>query len=616
MLFRRLFACSALRHAAAMERASQPRWKAYAARPVPGSLTASCARGRSSEADGLAVSPYKTSSFLVSFVAAASGLFVCAKSLTNARAEQEFPTPEESDLHLAGEEQELVNWSGTHSVKTARYYQPETLEQLKAIVEEAHVNGQKLRPVGSALSPNALAFSADGMVNIALMDSILSVDKEKRQVTVQAGARVSQVVDALRPHGLTLENYASIAEQQIGGFIQVGAHGTGATIPPVDEQVVALKMVTPGAGEVILAASDDDPMLFKLARTSLGLLGVVAEVTLQCVPAHSLVEKTFVASHADVASNHATWLLDNRHLRYMWIPYTDSVVVVMCNPASTENVEEAKKWTPKFSEAERLEAPRELLKSVEPYPLSPVEIDGLNFTSLRDALLAVDPLNPRWVRKVNVAEAEFWRRSEGLRIDSSDRVLGFDCGGQQWVSEVVFPVHDVPGTSGKEQDLEYVMSVLKLIEELNIAAPSPIEQRWTAPSSSPLSPACERPEVELAPLYSWVGIIMYLPDVTSASAAEAAAVEETRSRITSAFQLYKSACADSLWEPFRASEHWAKIELPEDADGVQKLQDRIARKYPVATFNAIRRQLFDPRGILANKLSEGVFDADMKKNVS
>lgn len=62
-----------------------------------------------------------------------------------------------------------------------------------------------------------------------------------------------QVVEALRPHGLTLQNFASIREQAIGGFIQVGAHGTGARIPPVDEQVVAMKLVTPALGTVKLS---------------------------------------------------------------------------------------------------------------------------------------------------------------------------------------------------------------------------------------------------------------------------------------------------------------------------------------------------------------------------
>ena len=45
---------------------------------------------------------------------------------------------------------------------------------------------------------------------------MLAVDAERQQVTVQAGARIKDVVEALRPHGLTLQNYASIAEQQVG----------------------------------------------------------------------------------------------------------------------------------------------------------------------------------------------------------------------------------------------------------------------------------------------------------------------------------------------------------------------------------------------------------------
>ena len=81
--------------------------------------------------------------------------------------------------------------------------------------------GEKLRCVGSALSPNGLAFNEEGMVSLALMDKILDIDTAKDRVTVQAGARVQEVVEALRPHGLTLQNYASIREQSIGGFTQV-----------------------------------------------------------------------------------------------------------------------------------------------------------------------------------------------------------------------------------------------------------------------------------------------------------------------------------------------------------------------------------------------------------
>jgi L-galactono-1,4-lactone dehydrogenase len=115
----------------------------------------------------------------------------------------------------------ITNWSGTHSVTTNRFYQVESTEQLEQLIAKAHEVGQKIRVVGSALSPNGLGLSKTGMVNLGLCDKVLAVDRERAQVTVQAGARVAQVVDALEPHGLTLQNYASIAEQQLGGFVQV-----------------------------------------------------------------------------------------------------------------------------------------------------------------------------------------------------------------------------------------------------------------------------------------------------------------------------------------------------------------------------------------------------------
>lgn len=59
--------------------------------------------------------------------------------------------------------------------------------------------------------------------------------------------------------------------------MQVGAHGTGASIPPVDETVVSLKMATPALGLVTLSQKDE-PELFSLAKVGLGALGVVTQV--------------------------------------------------------------------------------------------------------------------------------------------------------------------------------------------------------------------------------------------------------------------------------------------------------------------------------------------------
>eukprot|EP00238_Polyblepharides_amylifera_P002554 CAMPEP_0196572266 /NCGR_PEP_ID=MMETSP1081-20130531/2344_1 /TAXON_ID=36882 /ORGANISM="Pyramimonas amylifera, Strain CCMP720" /LENGTH=515 /DNA_ID=CAMNT_0041889525 /DNA_START=412 /DNA_END=1959 /DNA_ORIENTATION=+ len=493
--------------------------------------------------------------------------------------------------------EQIVNWSGTHTCHPKKYHQPESLEELERLLAEAHKTGQKLRPIGSALSPNGLGFSDEALVSLALMDQVLSVDKVKCQVTVQAGARVCQVTEALEQHGLVLQNFASIAEQQIGGFTQVGAHGTGARLPPVDQQVVAMKLVTPKQGTVELSL-EKEPELFQLAKVGLGSLGVVAEVTLQCVPAHQLVEVTKVVTRDYIASHYQDLIRDNRHCRFMWIPFTKDVVVVTCNLIPEGENAETLTCPPPLSEFDQLAPLRELLLEVGGAKFKSEETTDLNFAQLRDALLSMDPLNVNHIRRVNAAEAVFWRNHQGSRVDWSPRVLGFECGGEQWVSEVAFPAGSVHSPS--PASLSFMTSLLALIETENVPAPAPLEQRWSCGSDAPLSLASARGEAPVggaqAALHCWVGIIMYLPTSDSVQ----------RAKITQEFNQYKRMCSEQIWEKYDAFEHWAKIEMHEDKHSAQNLTERLALRFPLFLLNTAR-EYFDPKRVLSNKIIDSIF---------
>ena len=458
----------------------------------------------------------------------------------------------------------IENWSATKAVSVAKFVQPETLQELQRAVDWFHGNFRKLRPVGASLSPNGAAFSPEGMVSLTLMDKVLSVDKEKMRVTVQAGCTVRDLVEALRPHGMTLKNYASIREQQIGGFTQVGAHGTGATVPPIDETVVGMKLVTPGKGTLDLTI-EDTPGILKMARCGIGSLGVAAEVTLECVPAERLLEETFTATRAEIEKNHATWLKRFKHVRYMWIPHTDVVVVVGSNPIPAEAP--TPEPTTAFPEAKKVEPMARLLKRLNP----DVDVTGMGFGELRDELLKIDPLDLNHVKRVNAAEGEFWKRNAGTRCDWSDQILGFDCGGQQHVYEIAFRTGDSVETNDG-RDLAYMKDLLEMIEREGIPAPAPIEQRWSAGSSSPMSPVSNDGKDDAGPgLHSWIGIIMYLPT----------SVKETRDEITAAFKAYAKREEELLGEKYAIRTHWAKIESPgwyrgktlEGADGLLKYDE-------------------------------------------
>jgi len=442
---------------------------------------------------------------------ASSGAFlvgsaVAAISLLSDRTQKNRTLLEAAPLNQDECEDEttnIVNWSGTHAVNVLNknYYEPETTAELEQIVAKCHEDGQPLRPVGSALSPNAISFNAGGMVSLANLDRIIKIDKENMTVTVEAGARVSQVIDALREQDLTLPNLASIAEQQMGGFTQIGAHGTGAKISPVDDFVTSLKLVTPARGTVELTPEDGE--MFQLAKVGLGCLGVVSEVTMSCVPAHHLLEHTYVLTRSQAKKQINNLLKKHKHIRYMWIPYQDTVVVVTNDPEDENSamlVEGSNKS--KAGVVDSFKPLRDLLKELSKDSKEPMTDETLQekgFGELRDALLSFKPLSGDHVKRVNEVEAEFWKLSEGYQIRPSDELLQFDCGGQQWVFEVCFPTGTYQRNAG--HDMQFMEDLLKKIESDKIPAHAPIEQRWSANSNSLMSPA-HGPD---GGLHCWVG---------------------------------------------------------------------------------------------------------------
>ena len=193
--------------------------------------------------------------------------------------------------------------------------------------------------------------------------------------------------------------------------------------------------------------------------------------------------------------------------------------------------------------------------------------------------------------EVNRVEASYWRLAGGQRVDFSDRILGFDCGGEQHVMEVAFPVSKSPNNDNSlDSDMRYMLDLLQIIENDadGIAAPSPIEQRWTACSSAVMSPAYSSD----AQMFSWVGIIMYLPPTG----------DDAREAVNEVFAQYVCRCQAELWEKYDAKVHWGKIMLPVDDHKRGIMQRSLQRQYPLGEFNAWRGRV-DPKGILSNKFT-------------
>jgi FAD-linked oxidoreductase len=126
--------------------------------------------------------------------------------------------------------------------------------------------------------------------------------------------------------GLALPNLGDIDVQTVAGAVSTGTHGTGARLGCLATFVHSLTLVT-GSGEVVRCTADEHPEIFAAARVGVGALGVLTEITLNCVDAFTLRAEERPARVADVFAGLDEHVAGNDHFEMYWFPYTDRLQV-------------------------------------------------------------------------------------------------------------------------------------------------------------------------------------------------------------------------------------------------------------------------------------------------
>ncbi len=109
--------------------------------------------------------------------------------------------------------------------------QPETEEELVALVKWAHKNRIPLTPRGKASSGYGGALPVKGgvVVDFFRMNKIISIDKAAQTATMQAGIVWEKIDRALKKEGLTVNLYpSSYPGSTVGGWLAQGGTGIGS----------------------------------------------------------------------------------------------------------------------------------------------------------------------------------------------------------------------------------------------------------------------------------------------------------------------------------------------------------------------------------------------------
>jgi L-gulono-1,4-lactone dehydrogenase len=179
------------------------------------------------------------------------------------------------------------NWAGDQQCAPAAIETARTLEELQAAIVRARKAGRPVRAAGSGHSFTDIACTDGQLLRLERMNRVLEVDRESGLVKVEGGIALNRLSEELDGHGLALENMGDIDVQTLAGALSTGTHGTGARLGNLSAQVEAIELVL-ADGSVLECSRDSDPDTLRAARVGLGALGIIASVTLRCVPAFTL----------------------------------------------------------------------------------------------------------------------------------------------------------------------------------------------------------------------------------------------------------------------------------------------------------------------------------------
>jgi L-gulono-1,4-lactone dehydrogenase len=352
------------------------------------------------------------------------------------------------------------NWAGDQQCVPAAIERPGTVEELQQIVSAGAARGQKVRAAASGHSFTDTACTDGVMVKLERLNRVLEVDRDAGLAKVEGGVVIRDLSEQLYQQGLALENLGDIDVQTISGAISTATHGTGERFRNISSQVESVDLVT-ADGSVVECSRGSDPDLWRAARVGVGSLGVIANLTLRCVPAFTIRRHDHPLPLDETLARLDELAARNDHFEFYVFPHSD---VALCR------------------ESKRLDQPPEPRGRIQEYLLETVlenEVFRLLCNVGRLFPSRIPPIN----RMIPRLAGSSVKTDRSYRVFSTKRVVRF--------TEMEYAI---PREAGPEA----LRRVLDMIERRGFAVPFPIEFRVVASDDAYLSTAYGRDTVYVA----------------------------------------------------------------------------------------------------------------------
>lgn len=213
------------------------------------------------------------------------------------------------------------NWSGSQKA-SPKIIQPSSLDALQSAVRMY----PKIRTAGAGHSFSALAQTNDVLINLDHFRGIAEHDAALCQSTIYAGTRLYAAGEKLSAFNQALINQGDIDQQSLAGAVATGTHGTGAGLSCLSANVAGFELVT-ADGDAVWCDAEQNAELYQAGRISLGSLGIMTKIKMQCRPMYRLKEHIRLCSMDELTEHLDQWKLKHRHIEFWSFIHSPQVIL-------------------------------------------------------------------------------------------------------------------------------------------------------------------------------------------------------------------------------------------------------------------------------------------------
>ena len=231
-------------------------------------------------------------------------------------------------------EKVVYNWNRRIRSIPKQVFVPSTVEEVQEIVRKANIDHTEVRVIGTTHSLSDIIQTNGYLIRTDKFKKMEVVDANNYLVKIQTGVSIKEMDGFLQRHNMVLGTGTAFDYPTIGGVIAAGCHGTGKDYSIISDLVVAMTVVD-GLGEIRIFNSEAE---LKYARCTLGLLGIIIDVTLQAEPA-SNVRATGVdrlLSEVVTATELKKLFDDNDSLELYTFPFSPNIFIKTTNAVSSQ----------------------------------------------------------------------------------------------------------------------------------------------------------------------------------------------------------------------------------------------------------------------------------------